>query len=251
MAGRECASPSPCRPPGPVSRLPSRARPRRSARWGRARQWTAFLLGAAVLAVGVAATVAAGAGVGSWQVFETGVVATTGASFGAVAVTESLLVLAVAWAWLRQPPGPGTVVFAATVGPLIGMLIDRVPQPTEWPVVALQCGVGIGATALGIGLYVGADLGPSAQDSLFVGLFRRYRMSPGTARFATDAALVASGSALGGQIGPGTVAITITLPVLVSPALRLGHRIAGTARPTHQAMARTGTASGPSREAPR
>lgn len=231
MLGRECASPCECDPRRPVAPLLLWAEEQRAGWLRRARQWTTFLLGAAVLALGVAATIAAGVGVGSWQVFETGLVATTDASFGVVAVTESFLVLAVAWIWLRQPPGPGTVVFAATVGPLIGILIDRIPQPTLWPIVALQFGFGIVATALGIGLYIGAELGPSAQDSLFVGLFRHYRIHPGTARFTTDAVLVVAGWALGGQVGVGTVAITIALPAMVAPALRLGHRIAGTGLP--------------------
>lgn len=228
MASRECASPCECGPPGRVAPVLPWAQQHRAGGLRRARQWATFVLGAAALALGVAATIAAGVGVGSWQVFETGLVATTGASFGVVAVTESFLVVALAWIWLRQPPGPGTVVFAATVGPLIGMLIDRMPQPTLWPLVAVQFGLGIGATALGIGLYIGADLGPSAQDSLFVGLFRHYGIHPGTARFTSDAALVAAGWALGGQVGLGTVATTIALPALVAPALRLGHRIAGT-----------------------
>lgn len=231
VAGQECAPSGKCSPLGHVAGLLPQGERGRAAGFRTARKWTTFLLGAAVLALGVAATIAAGVGVGSWQVFETGLVATTGASFGVVAVTESLLVLALAWMWLRQPPGPGTVVFAATVGPLIGLLIDWVPQPTHWTLVVLQFGFGIGATALGIGLYIGADLGPSAQDSLFVGLFRHYRISPGVARLATDAVLVVAGWALGGQVGVGTVAITIGLPALVTPALRLGHRIAGTAMP--------------------
>jgi uncharacterized protein len=196
---------------------------------GDRRQWATFLLGAVVLSVGVAATITAGLGVGSWQVFETGLVATTGAPFGVIAVIESLLVLAVAWVWLWQVPGPATLVFAVAVGPLIGALLEILPQPALWPAAALQFLLGVTATAVGIGFYIGADLGASAQDSLFVGLFRRYRLGVGTARFTTDASLVGLGWGLGGQVGVGTVAVTIGLPVLVPPALRFGQRLAGTA----------------------
>lgn len=191
------------------------------------RRWAVLLLGAGLVAAGVAATIVAGLGVGSWQVFETGIIAQTGASFGVVAVTESVLVLLFAWVWLGQRPGAATALFAFVVGPVVGLLLDWWVTPST-----LLGSVAVfvaGATVLGagVGFYVAAGLGASAQDALFVGLFSRFRIRPAVARFVTDASLVLVGWILGGQVGAGTVLITFGLPVVIEPALRTGAGLAG------------------------
>jgi uncharacterized membrane protein YczE len=91
--------------------------------------------------------------------------------------------------------------------------------------------VGSVLVAIGVAFYLAADLGASAQDSVFVGLYRRYLVRPGAVRFGLDATLVALGATLGGQLGAGTVAVTVLVPALIEPALRLGHRLADTPPP--------------------
>ncbi len=194
---------------------------------GTPRQYAVLLGGAVLLALGVALTLLADLGVGSWQVFETGIMAATGATFAVVAVVESLLVLVVAWAWLAQRPGPATVLFALAVGPLVGWLLDVVPGVTTAVPAGPQLVVGMVLIGIGVGFYVGAGLGASAQDSLFVGLITRFRLRPRDARLLTDGALVVAGWLLGGQVGVGTVLLTIGLPLVVEPGMRAGARLAG------------------------
>lgn len=196
--------------------------------WGSPRQWLVFLAGAAMLGLGVALSITADVGVGSWQVLETGLVERTGQPFGLVVVVESLVALALAWLWLRQPPGIATVVIALGLGPLVGVVLGLLPAPTSLVAGIAQFGVGTVLLGCGVGFYVAAGLGPSAQDALFVGLYRRYPIRPGVARFLLDATLVALGWVLGGQLGVGTVVVTLGLPVVVEPALRAGHRLART-----------------------
>jgi uncharacterized membrane protein YczE len=198
------------------------------ARWGTPRRWGVFLLGVLMLGTGVALSITADVGVGSWQVFETGLVETTGLPFGIVVIIESLVALTLAWVWLKQPPGIATVVIALGLGPLVGVLLEVLPTPGTLPLGLAQFAVGTLGIGVGVGFYVAAELGPSAQDALFVGLYRHYPMRPGTARFLLDASLVVGGFALGGQLGLGTVVITLGLPFVVEPALRVGHRLAGT-----------------------
>ncbi len=196
---------------------------------GHRRQWYVLLLGAVMIATGVALTITAELGVGSWQVFETGLMEVSGASFGVVAVVESLVALAIAWAWLAQRPGPATVLFALAVGPLVGAFLGML-TPTTGAVAAAQLVAGMVVIGLGVGLYVGAGLGASAQDSLFVGICSRFGMRPRDARALTDVSLVTAGWLLGGQVGIGTIAITIGLPLVVEPGIRAGARLAGVAQ---------------------
>lgn len=197
--------------------------------WGTPRRWSVFLLGASLLGLGVALSVTAGVGVGSWQVLETGLVEATGLPFGVVVIAESLVALALAWFWLRQPPGVATIVIALGLGPLVGLLLEVIPEPASTTFGVAQFALGTLGIGVGVGFYVAAELGPSAQDALFVGLYRRYTaIRPGVARFLLDATLVLLGFSLGGQLGIGTVVVTVALPFVVEPALQVGHRLAGT-----------------------
>lgn len=192
------------------------------------RRWIVLVTGMSILVPGVALSIVAGVGVGSWQVFETGLAAATGAPLGWVLVLESLAVLAVVWAWLGVMPGPGTVVLALVGGPVIGWLTGIVPPPATTLGAWAMFGAGCAMIGLGISLYVPAELGPSAQDALFVGLHRRFRWRPGLAKLATDASLVLGGWWLGGQVGLGTVVVTLAIPPIIEFAMPHGHRLAGT-----------------------
>lgn len=214
----------------PTTSLPVQTLP--GSPWGTPRRWWVFLLGTSLLGLGVALSVTAGVGVGSWQVLETGLVEATGLPFGVVVIAESLVALALAWFWLRQPPGVATIVIALGLGPLVGMLLEVIPEPATTTLGVAQFALGTLGIGVGVGFYVAAELGPSAQDALFVGLYRRYAsIRPGVARFLLDGTLVLLGFSLGGQLGIGTVVVTVALPFVVEPALRVGHRLAGT-RPT-------------------
>lgn len=212
--------------PAPVD--PDELQPPVGSPWGTPRRWLVFLLGVTLLGSGVALSITADVGVGSWQVLETGLVETTGLSFGMVVIVESFVALALAWVWLRQPPGIATFVIALGLGPLIGLLLGVLPAPASTSLGVVQFALGTVLIGTGVGFYVAAELGPSAQDALFVGLYRRYPIRPGVARFGLDATLVVMGFALGGQLGVGTVVVTLGLPFVVEPALSVGHRLADT-----------------------
>ncbi len=219
----------PLAPPDDIATAPATGWRWGLRRFGTPRQYAVLALGAVLLAIGVATSITAGLGVGSWQVFETGLMATTGASFAVVAVIESLLVLAIAWWWLGQTPGPATVLFALGVGPLVGFFLGLVPAVETVAGQAVLLTIGTVGIGMGVGFYIGAALGASAQDSLFVGLFTKYRLRPRDARLGTDLSLVLAGWALGGQVGVGTVVLTLALPLVVEPGMRVGGRLAGLA----------------------
>ncbi|MBY5162686.1 YczE/YyaS/YitT family protein [Salsipaludibacter albus] len=196
-----------------------------------ARRWAVLSVGITFLVTGVAASINAGIGVASWQVFETGLAAVTGAPLGWVLLVESVAVLLLAWLALGIRPGPATVLLALAGGPAIDLLTDLIPHPTGFGPALAMLVVSSTMIGVGIGLYVPAELGPSAQDSLFVGLYRRLGIRPGVAKFTTDVVLVVAGWLLGGQVGVGTVVVTVLIPPLIELVMPWGHRLAGTVGP--------------------
>lgn len=208
----------------PVSSLPEQP-------YGSPRRWAVFVTGIAALLTGISLAITAELGVGSWQVFETGLVQATGLPYGTVVLGEALVALALAWFWLGERPWIATVVLAfGGVG--IGALLAVLSTPDRLAARIALLGAGTALIAVGVAFYLAADLGPSAQDALFVGFYRRYEVRPAVVRFTLDAGLVAGGYVLGGQLGAGTVAMTVLVPALIEPALRLGHRLADTPVPT-------------------
>lgn len=204
--------------------------------FGTPRRWGVFVAGIAALLTGISLAITAELGVGSWQVFETGLVEATGLPFGTVVLGEALAALALAWLWLGERPWIATLVLAfGGVG--IGALLAVLDTPDGLAARIGLLAAGTVLIAVGVAFYLAADLGPSAQDALFVGIYRRYEVRPAVVRFALDASLVFGGYLLGGQLGAGTVAMTVLVPALIEPALRLGHRLADTPVPTALARA--------------
>ena len=198
--------------------------------FGTPRRWGVFVAGVACLLTGISLAITAELGVGSWQVFETGLVEATGLSFGVVVLGEALAALALAWFWLGERPWIATLVLAFG-GVVIGALLAVLSTPDLLVARIALLGVGASLIAVGVAFYLAADLGPSAQDALFVGIYRRYEVRPAVVRFALDGSLVVGGFLLGGQLGAGTVAMTVLVPALIEPALRVGHRLADTPMP--------------------
>lgn len=171
--------------------------------------------------LGIALSITADLGVGSWQVFETGLVETTGAGFGTVVFFEALVALALAWFWLGERPWIATAILAGG-GVGIGALLGVLSTPASLWARTLLLAAGISLLAVGVAFYLASDLGASAQDALFVGFYRKYGVRPAVVRFALDATLVGAGFALGGQLGAGTVAVTLLVPALIEPTRCVG-----------------------------
>jgi uncharacterized protein len=197
---------------------------------GTPRRWGVFVFGVACLISGIALSVTADLGVGSWQVLETGLVETTGASYGMVVFGVSIVALTLAWLWLGQRPWFATVLLSfGGVG--IGALLAVLSTPGSLAGRVALLAVGMTLIAVGVAFYLASDLGASAQDALFVGMYRKYLIRPGVVRFGLDGSLVVTGALLGGQFGAGTVVVTLAVPLMIEPALRAGHRLAATPLP--------------------
>ena len=80
---------------------------------------------------------------------------------------------------------------------------------------------GILTVAVGSALYLGAHLGPGPRDGLMVAISTRTGWSVGTARGALECFVLVLGVALGGPVGPGTVAFALG----IGPAVQLAFRL--------------------------
>ncbi len=168
-----------------------------------------LLAGIVALAAGIALMLQARLGVSAYDVLHQGLSKVTGLSFGTVVVVLGLVILVV-WIPLGQRFGLGTVVNTLTVGFIVDVFTGVVPAPSalaaRWPMLL----GGIGVTAFGMGLYIGAGLGPGPRDGLMTGLAAKgYPLW--AVRTVLELSALVSGWALGGNVGAGTVLFAFSI----------------------------------------
>lgn len=181
------------------------------------RRWVQLLTGLVLYAVSIALLVHAHLGAMPWDVLSLGVSRTVGWSLGVAVVVLSVVVLA-AWWPLRQRPGIGTVANVLVIGVLVDPLLALLQQlPDPLPVAArvLLVVLGIGLNGLATALYVGARMGPGPRDGLMTGLVARTGRSVRLVRVTIEVVVVAAGWALGGTVGPATLAYALAIGPLV------------------------------------
>jgi uncharacterized membrane protein YczE len=162
-----------------------------------------LLFGIVVLSIGITLIIDARLGVAPYDVLHQGLSEVTGLSFGTVVVLFGLAVLLL-WFPLGQRFGIGTIINALSIGFIVDAMRGPVPEPHSlvWRTPMLLGGIVV--TALGVGLYIGAGLGPGPRDGLMTGLAAKGYPLWGV-RTGLELTALASGWALGGDVGAGTV----------------------------------------------
>ena len=169
--------------------------------------------GLACFGLGISMFVTARLGLAPWDVFHQGVSRHTGIALGWV-IEITGFVLLLLWIPLRQRPGVGTILNALEIGLVVNLIGDHLPS-TDRLVPRLAYVIGaVVVIALGSGLYIGAGLGTGPRDGLMVGLAAR-GYSVRVTRTILEAVVMASGIALGGRIGVGTLAFMFGIGPLV------------------------------------
>ena len=168
-----------------------------------------LLLGIVVLGVGIALTLEARLGVSPYDVLHQGIAHRTGLSVGTVVILVGLVIL-VFWIPLRQRPGIGTVLNTLTVGLVIDLVLRFVPEPELLGARIALLVIGILVTGFGMGLYIGAGLGPGPRDGLMTGIAARgYPLW--AVRTMLELTALAAGWVLGGNVGVGTVLFAFSI----------------------------------------
>jgi uncharacterized membrane protein YczE len=168
-----------------------------------------LVVGIPVLGVGIALTLEARLGVSPFDVLHQGIAAKTGLSVGTVVILVGIAIL-VLWIPLRQRPGLGTVLNTLTVGLVIDLAVHMIPEPDLLAVRIPLLVAGIVVTGLGMGLYIGAGLGPGPRDGLMTGLAAK-GFPLWAVRTVLELAALLAGWVLGGNVGVGTVAFAFSI----------------------------------------
>lgn len=199
------------------------------------RRYGVHLAGLVGVGTGVALTIRAELGVAPYDVVTTGMHELLGIPIGAAAVLLPLLFLGLGVA-VGGRVGPGSALAVALVGPVLGAVLQVLPDTALLVPRLAMFALGFVAITAGIVLVILPDLGAGPAEVLMLAVADRgYPLAP--ARTGIELVCVATGFAMGGQVGAGTLVFAL----LIGPALRRALHVAGY-DPT-QAATRSDTAA--------
>ncbi|MCX5244531.1 hypothetical protein OG895_04620 [Streptomyces sp. NBC_00201] len=176
--------------------------------------------GLALYGASSALLVEAGLGLEPWNVLHQGLAELTGLTIGVVSIIVGAAVLLL-WIPLRQRPGLGTVSNVFVVGLAMDGTLALVPEVDSLAVRIPLLLAGILLNGVATGLYISARFGPGPRDGLMTGLHRHTGRSIRLMRTAIEVAVVATGFALGGTVGIGTVLYAVSIGPLAQFFLRM------------------------------
>ncbi|WP_326724425.1 hypothetical protein OHT59_38760 [Streptomyces sp. NBC_00243] len=176
--------------------------------------------GLALYGASSALLVEAGLGLEPWNVLHQGLAELTGLTIGVVSIFVGAAVLLL-WIPLRQRPGLGTVSNVFVVGIAMDGTLALLPNVHTLAVRIPLLVAGILLNGAATGLYITARFGPGPRDGLMTGLHQRTGRSIRLMRTAIEVAVVATGFALGGTVGIGTVLYAVAIGPLAQLFLRV------------------------------
>lgn len=201
-----------------------------SGSWSRPRSWRVFglrmlhlNLGLMVFGLSIAAMLNGRVGLPAWDVFHQGVALRTPLTIGQAMILAGLALIVVAWLVARVRPGVGTLFNMLAVGLWVDLFL-------HWPAFPVADGgaagwalfvAGVLLNGLATGLYITAGLGAGPRDSFALALADLTRAPVRRARTGVELVVLASGWALGGTVGWGTLAFAIAIGPLMQSSLRL------------------------------
>ncbi|MGW4302500.1 membrane protein YczE [Streptomyces sp. NPDC004646] len=176
--------------------------------------------GLALYGASSALLVRADLGMEPWNVLHQGLARLTGLSMGVVLTIVGALVLLL-WIPLRQRPGLGTVSNVLVIGFALDATLSVLPAVHGIVARVLLLVAGIVLNGAATGLYIAAAFGPGPRDGLMTGLHQRTGRSIRLLRTLVEVAVVATGFALGGTVGVGTVLYALSIGPLAQLFLRV------------------------------
>ncbi|NDZ82416.1 hypothetical protein G3I19_28555 [Streptomyces sp. SID10853] len=184
------------------------------------RRLVQLYVGLTLYGVSSALLVDAGLGLEPWGVLHQGLARLTGLMIGTVSIIVGAAVLLL-WIPLRQRPGLGTVSNVFVIGIAMDAALDLIPAVHGLAGRIPLMAAGILLNGAATGLYISARFGPGPRDGLMTGLHRLTGLSIRLSRTAIEIAVVATGFALGGTVGVGTVVYALSIGPLAQIFLRI------------------------------
>ncbi|MFJ4978749.1 YitT family protein [Streptomyces coeruleorubidus] len=184
------------------------------------RRLTQLYAGLALYGASSALLVRSGLGLEPWNVLHQGLAERTGLSIGVVLTIVGAAVL-LAWIPLRQRPGLGTISNVLVIGMAMDATLALVPDAHGWTLRVGMMVAGIVLNGAATGLYIAARFGPGPRDGLMTGLHQRTGVSIRLVRTVIEFTVVATGFALGGTVGIGTLLYAVAIGPLAQLFLRV------------------------------
>ncbi|MEU0672729.1 hypothetical protein ABZ330_07505 [Streptomyces sp. NPDC006172] len=176
--------------------------------------------GLALYGISSAMLVRSGLGLEPWNVLHQGLAEHTGLSIGVVLIIVGVIVL-LTWIPMRQRPGLGTVSNVVVIGIVMDGALAVIPEAHGLAVRVPMLVTGVVLNGAATGSYIAARFGPGPRDGLMTGLHRRTGHSIRTIRTAVEISVVATGFALGGTVGVGTLLYALSIGPLAQFFLRV------------------------------
>lgn len=180
--------------------------------------------------IGIPLLIRAELGVAPFDVLNTGVSDATGWSLGVCFVVDASFFYGVG-RLLGARLGWASLVGTIVIGPLVNLFLRLIPQQHAMlPRLALYA-AGILIIAVAICMVVSTELGAGPSEVMMLGLIT-HGLGVVPARWISDGTPLVIGAALGGALGPGTLAFAVLMGPLVKFGLRTLHY-----EPAHRAPA--------------
>ena len=122
------------------------------------------------------------------------------------------------WIPLKQVPFIGTIINILTIGNVIDLTMLYLPAPELMYIRHLYLYFGTIVFAMGVGLYIGAGLGPGPRDGIMTGI-SKLGPSIRVTRIGIDFSAFMLGVLLGGSYGYGTVVMVLSVGPIVQYSL--------------------------------
>ncbi|OUO91336.1 hypothetical protein B5F40_03985 [Gordonibacter sp. An230] len=180
--------------------------------------------GSAVSAYGITLAIGAGFGGGTLAVLWQGVARTFGLTLGQASFAVAALMIAFSLAYDKRQIGLGTVLYQVVYGLLVDAF-SGVHGYVGHPFAdAALMAAGIVLFAAGTGLYASTDTGRGSYEAVTFSLSEKNGWPVGRVRVVSDAAVVALGVLLGGELGLCTVCMMLASGPVIQRSARLARR---------------------------
>jgi uncharacterized membrane protein YczE len=169
-----------------------------------------LIIGLFLLALGIICILKSNLGMSPWNVFHMGTINYLPLSLGRVTQITGIILIILSF-FLGVSPGTGTILNMILVGFFIDLVNPFMAVVHHLPFRLLFLATGIMLIALGTGLYINSNLGAGPRDSLMLGLTKKTGKSVRFIRACIEITVLIIGFLLGGPVGIGTVAFSLSI----------------------------------------
>lgn len=184
------------------------------------RRWFQLVLGLASYGVASALMIRSQLGLGPWDMFHQGLSRLLPVSVGVASIGVGLALLGLLL-FARVRFGWGTLANIILIGAVTDLALPWIAEAGGRGWQLGYYALALPLAGLGIGLYIGADMGAGPRDSLMLWLSQRTAWPVRRVRTLIELGALAGGWLMGGRAGLGTLLFALA----IGPAAQWGMRL--------------------------